>query len=190
MNKLTKEERQNKLIKIIDKNPFLTDEDLAKKFGVSIQTIRLDRLELNIPEVRKRTKKVAHSAYKRLKSVNEGEVFGELIKLQLNKYAESYMITTSEMSLQESNIIRGHHIFAQANSLAVAVIDANFVLTGSADLTYHKPVYISDELQAKAVVKNHEKDKVLINVNTDRDQETVFTGNFIMFPRKQRGDSN
>ena len=33
---------------------FITDEDLAEKFQVSIQTVRLDRMELSIPELRER----------------------------------------------------------------------------------------------------------------------------------------
>ena len=33
----------------IVKDPFLTDEELSEHFGVSIQTIRLDRLELEYP---------------------------------------------------------------------------------------------------------------------------------------------
>jgi predicted ribosomally synthesized peptide with nif11-like leader len=37
----------------------LTDDELAEKFGISVQTIRLDRLELKIPELRERVKNVA-----------------------------------------------------------------------------------------------------------------------------------
>lgn len=37
---------------MLERNPFLTDEQLAKALEVSIQTIRLDRLRMNIPEVR------------------------------------------------------------------------------------------------------------------------------------------
>ena len=52
-----KQERTPKLLQqTIKSTPFITDEELAGKFGVSIQTIRLDRLELSIPELRERIK--------------------------------------------------------------------------------------------------------------------------------------
>ena len=40
--KRTKKERQQLLIETIADNPFVTDEQLANQFGVSVQTIRLD----------------------------------------------------------------------------------------------------------------------------------------------------
>ena len=62
MNKrLVKVHRQENLQVFLVENPFATDEELAQKFGCSIQTIRLDRLELGIPEVRERMKRVAEA---------------------------------------------------------------------------------------------------------------------------------
>ncbi|MDD2433523.1 MAG: DeoR family transcriptional regulator, partial [Clostridia bacterium] len=60
--KLDKKRRQLELLKLIETNPFVTDEELAKHFAVSVQTIRLDRLELDIPELRMRMIQVAEQA--------------------------------------------------------------------------------------------------------------------------------
>lgn len=65
MSRLPKKERQSLLLEKIKEDPFLTDEILAEKFKVSIQTIRLDRLELGIPEVRQRTKNLAQKPIRR-----------------------------------------------------------------------------------------------------------------------------
>ena len=54
--KYTKKERQQLLLETLEKNPFVTDEQLASTFNVSVQTIRLDRMELSIPELRERIK--------------------------------------------------------------------------------------------------------------------------------------
>ena len=54
---MQKKERQRRLIEQLKEDPFLTDEELSELFNVSIQTIRLDRLELGIPELRERYKK-------------------------------------------------------------------------------------------------------------------------------------
>ena len=57
--KRNKKDRQAILKDMIQDNPFITDEELAEQLKVSIQTIRLDRLELSIPELRERIKSVA-----------------------------------------------------------------------------------------------------------------------------------
>ena len=59
--RLTKQQRQLQLYKLIEAHPFVTDEELAKHFDVSVQTIRLDRLELGIPELRMRTMQVGRT---------------------------------------------------------------------------------------------------------------------------------
>ncbi|GAE89212.1 transcription factor fapR [Acetivibrio straminisolvens JCM 21531] len=52
-----KKERQAILLEKLEHDPFLTDEELSEMLGVSVPTIRLDRLELGIPELRERIKK-------------------------------------------------------------------------------------------------------------------------------------
>ena len=56
VRRLNKRKRQEQLKELVNQQPFLTDEELAEQFGVSVQTIRLDRLELSIPEMRKERK--------------------------------------------------------------------------------------------------------------------------------------
>jgi len=46
---MNKAERQRRLARFLESDPFLTDEDLSQILRVSVQTIRLDRLELKIP---------------------------------------------------------------------------------------------------------------------------------------------
>lgn len=189
MKKLSKEERQQLLKHRIYKNPFLTDRELAEHFNVSIQTIRLDRMELKIPELRQRTKEVAQSAYKNLKSVNSGDIIGELIELNLEERAESILITTDNMAFKNGEIIRGHVIFAQANSLAVSVIDTREVLTGSASIRYHKRVFVNDKLHSTATLINRKDHKYTVEIKTYREEELVFSGEFIMFSMAERDDS-
>ena len=43
-----KRRRQELLVAAVRREPFLTDEALAKKLTVSVQTVRLDRTELGI----------------------------------------------------------------------------------------------------------------------------------------------
>ena len=88
--KRSKKERQQLLIEMIEVNPFVTDEQLALEFNVSVQTIRLDRMELSIPELRERIKGVATQNYSnKLKSLPIDEVIGEIIDIELDERAIS-----------------------------------------------------------------------------------------------------
>ena len=80
---ISKKERQSSLMNKIKTDPFLTDEELAESFNVSIQTIRLDRLELGVPELRERIKSVAEDNYTKVRSLHGKEIFGELVDLNL-----------------------------------------------------------------------------------------------------------
>ena len=114
MAKYKKSERQEILLERINDDPFLTDEKLAEIFGVSIQTIRLDRLELAIPELRARIKNVATEEVDKIKSLSQ-EVTGEIIDIELNSQALSLFIIEEGHVFERNQIARGHFLFAQAN---------------------------------------------------------------------------
>lgn len=175
--------RHQALLKLIEENPFLTDEKLADKLGVSIQTIRLDRLELGISELRERTKSMAQEVYSELRSLNKQELVGDLLSLELGKRAISLLQTTEAMSFQNNNIVRGHYIFGQANSLAVAVIDATVALTKEANIKYLKPVYGGERLVAIADVIKQEGNSYYVEVNTSSDDKHVFHGKFVIIQK-------
>lgn len=162
----SKKQRHVKLLEYLEENPFTTDEDLAKKFEVSIQTIRLDRLELGIPELRERIKSMASRTFDDVKSLQENEVIGDIIDLQLNKHGISMFDITEDNIFKKTEIARGHYIFAQANSLAIALIDQEIALTSKADIRFVSPVRLNDRLIAKANVINSTTDRSEVEVNT------------------------
>lgn len=184
---LNKKQRQAELVSQIRSNPFLTDEDLADLYNVSIQTIRLDRLELGIPELRRRTRKLAQKAYSNLKAIGEGEIVGELLDLKLGESALSLLETTDEMVFSKTKIVRGHYMFAQANSLALAVIDAEVALTGVANVKYKLPIFVGDKLLAKAEVTRQRGNKHFVAVRTKVGDTEVFRAKFIMVALNKMG---
>ncbi len=183
MKKLARKERQVELKKIIEENPFITDDELSRKYDCSIQTIRLDRLLLGIPEVRERLKSVAKENYNKVKSTKENEIIGELLELDLDNKAISYMEVSTDMVSEKNNICRGHHVFAQANMLALSMVDADIALTGSARIRYKRPVYLKEKLVATAFVAKRRANKLLIKVTTKSGAEEVFVGKFIIVTR-------
>ncbi|MCA1030035.1 transcription factor FapR [Bacillus timonensis] len=184
-----KKERQNLLLETIAENPFITDEDLAEKFSVSVQTIRLDRLELSIPELRERIKHVAEKSLdEEVRSLPIDEIIGEIIDVDLDNSAISIFDVTSEHVFKRNKIARGHHLFAQANSLAVAVIDDELALTAKANITFTRQVKENERVIAKAKVTKLEqgKGRTRVEVNSYVGNELVFSGEFEMFRSNKR----
>jgi acyl-coenzyme A thioesterase PaaI-like protein len=183
-----KQERQLLLQETIVENPFITDEELADKFSVSIQTIRLDRLELSIPELRERIKHVAVKQLdKEVRSLPIEEVIGEIIDFDLDQSAISIFDVKAEHVFKRNLIARGHHLFAQANSLAVAVINDELALTAKANIRFTRQVKAGERVIAKAKVTSVDrlKDRTIVEVNSFVGNELVFSGDFHMFRSSQ-----
>ncbi|WP_416826882.1 transcription factor FapR [Ectobacillus polymachus] len=178
-----KKDRQKQLQETIHNNPFVTDEELSRTFQVSIQTIRLDRLELAIPELRERIKNVAAKQYENVKSLPIEEIVGEIIDMELDHHAISIFDVKKEHVFKRNGIARGHHLFAQANSLAVAVIDDEIALTTKASIQYLRSVKLNERIVAKAKVIESENSKrrTVVEVNSYVENEIVFTGTFEMY---------
>jgi acyl-coenzyme A thioesterase PaaI-like protein len=177
---LCKRERQKLLTQVLTEDPFLNDEELAERFNVSIQTIRLDRMELKVPELRERIRAVAEKNLNKVRSIDVKEIMGELVDLELDKRAISILETTSNMTFGKSRVVRGDIIFAQANSLAIALIDANVALTGVANIKYKHPVFSGQKLVAKAEVTRVRGNKKFVFVRIYVKQKEVFRGKFIL----------
>lgn len=176
--RLPKKDRQTRLVQYLKENPFATDEDLATAFRVSIQTIRLDRLELGIPELRERIKSVAERSLDPVKSLGIDEVIGEVVDLQLDVQGISVLDIKEEHVFARTQIARGHYIFAQANSLAVALINADVALTATARIRFIRPVKLGERLVAKAVVRSSSGDESRVRVETKVQNEVVFSASF------------
>lgn len=186
--KMNKKERQKELAHTIKLTPFITDEELAKNFCVSIQTIRLDRMELSIPELRKRIKSVA---IEKIKSLPIDEVIGEIIDLELDDKAISILNIGPEHVFSRNKIARGHHLFAQANSLAVAVINDELALTAKSEIKFKRQVKQNERVVAKAIVeKKKDKTLTLVKVESFVGTEKVFTGLFHMYRSKDQEGGN
>lgn len=187
MSREKKRIRQRLLADYMKSKPFFTDEELAKILGVSIQTIRLDRLELGIPELRERVKQLAEHTQKKVRSINSNEVVGELLELELGKSGISLLTVTEDMVFEKSRVARGEHMFSQANSLALALIDSPLVLTGVANVKYKVPVHMGDKLIAKAELKHQRGNKYFVWVKIKNVSTEVFRAKFILVSLDDNG---
>lgn len=180
--KLKKQERLDALKALIEQDPFLTDEEISEKFSVSIQTVRLDRLELNIPELRERMKGVATQNYEKVRFLSQADIFGEIIDLELNKRGISLLEADRTMVFESTKVVKGHYIFAMAESLAIAVIDAKVAITGVANIKYKVPVLLGQKLIAKAEVVRYAAGSYYVHVMINVKDQQVFRSKFIIEP--------
>ncbi|MGI6547941.1 MAG: transcription factor FapR [Bacillota bacterium] len=179
--RFSRETRHERLREKINENPFMTDEELAQYCDVSVHTIRHDRALLGIPELRERIKDVATRSYGIVKSLGSKEIIGELVDVVLGESGISILKTTPEMVFEKTRVVRGHHIFSQADSLAMALVDADAVLTGIANIKFRRPVRVGERLVARAEVLRRKGNKYVVRVITRVGGEQVFRGKFVVF---------
>ncbi|MGI6262853.1 MAG: transcription factor FapR [Succiniclasticum sp.] len=189
MNPSKKLIRQKRLQSLLRKNPFLTDSQLAERLHVSVPTVRLDRICLNIPELRVRTRLMADEAQTRLRAIDKKDIVGELVDLELNKVGISTLTITSDMVLEKTGVGRGYFMFAMADTLALALVDTDFALTAVCNVKYKIPVHAGDRLVAKAEVMHIKEDRYYIKVIIRSEEAEVFRAKFIIVAIGQEKES-
>ena len=180
-----KRRRQETLVMAVRKEPFLTDEALAKKLAVSVQTVRLDRTELGIPELRARVRTLAENAREKVRAIPHTEVIGDLLSLELGVRGTSALRVTDDLLFADSEIARGTALFSQANSLALAIIDAPVAMTGVANVKYKTPIKKGDTVIAHAEIVKKRGNKIFVWVKTYREDKEVFRAKFIVVSLQQ-----
>ena len=165
------------------------DSQLAERLHVSVPTVRLDRVCLNIPELRVRTRLMADEAQTRLRAIDKKDIVGELVDLELNKVGISTLTITNDMVLEKTGVGRGYFMFAMADTLALALVDTDFALTAVSNVKYKIPVHPGDRLVAKAEVMNMKEDRYYIKVIIRSEEAEVFRAKFIIVAVGQEKES-
>ena len=180
VQKISKAARHRSLAKKVEDCPFITDEELAREFGVSVPTIRLDRMELNIKEHKERIKELARQSTGKIRSVDESDLVGEIVDIHPGENAIALLVTNEDMVFQKSRVVRGNYIYSFAETSAIAVIDANAALVGVANIKYKRPVYAGAKLVAYVQVREKRQGKTIVWVFIKDNGEEVFRGKFLL----------
>ncbi len=182
-----RQERRRDLQELLRRDPFLTDWQIADELEVSVATIRLDRMALDIPELRERSRQIAANTYSEVKALHGEEVIGELIELNLGNNGTSVLMVTDQMVFARNQILRGHFLFAPGNSMAVALVDSAIVLTKSADVRFYQTVHLGERVVAKANVTAIQGNRYHVSVNSFVHDEVVFRGEFVVVDLTEKG---
>ncbi len=108
-----KQLRHRRLRSALEAEPLLTDADLSVRLGVSVQTVRLDRQALGIPQVRSRARSVAE---RRLRADSLEALDGQLCALEPGRSALAVFPGTGATSGPSGQPV----LFARAEALALA----------------------------------------------------------------------
>lgn len=173
---LRKSERRLALLRYLEGNPFATDDKLAEHFQVSVATIRLDRAGLHIPELRERIRQVATDRLDAVRALEQQEVVGELVELKLNRYAVSTMEVQPFHVFARTGIVRGHFLFAQVNSLATAIMDADVAVTAKTQLRFYRPVKLGEVLRSRVDVILNRSGVAKVRAFSESKGEVVLEG--------------
>ena len=182
-----RQERRRALQELLRRDPFLTDWQLAEELAVSVATIRLDRMALDIPELRERAKIIAAGTYSEIRALQGEEVIGDLVELNLGRAGTSVLVVLDHMVFARNQILRGHYLFAQANSLAVALVDSDLALTKTAQVDYQRPVKLGDRVMAKAEVMSVQDHRYQVNVKSFVQDRQVLSGEFVVVDVAKKG---
>ena len=180
---ILKDKRREVFLDMISKDPFQTDEEIAEALQVSVPTVRLDRAELSIPELRERIRKLAANASGKIRSLDSSEIIGQLVELDLNNIGVSILEADDGMVFEKTGIVRGHFIYALAETLAIAVINEDTALVGVANVKYSVPVYAGSRLIARCElrdVKKTDEKRYFVWVKIYVRRTEVFRGKFIL----------
>lgn len=167
---LKKEERHAFLLRKLEENPFLKDNDLAKACNVSISTIRIDRAELGIAEYRERVKKAANGRLHNEKA--------EVLDLNLYHDGLAVLNTDENMTFNGTEIVSSQSLYAFAEGLALNVIDAKAALVKVANVKYIREVHKGSRLLAKSKVVRVKENEYVVHVFIKSNMNEVFRGKF------------
>ena len=178
-----KKQRQENLSENIRKNPFVKDEELAEKLGVSVATIRIDRAQLGIAEYRERVAKMAK------KNENE-QLSSDLVDINLYHDGISILDTDDTMTYEGTDLVKGQILFSFAENLAMSVIDAKSVLITVANVKYLEEVKSGERLLAKFEVKRTINSEYIIWVRIKVKSKEVFRTKFKLELREKNENSD
>lgn len=180
MDHAKKRTRQRRLLKLLEANPLMNDEELAVSLAVSVSTVRLDRALLNVPELRERMREMAEKASGPLSGMRRGSIFGELLGLEPGQWGFSLFSPDSEMIESEEGHIGGHYLYAQAATLALASVQDGRASIESARVRFARPVLPLERCIARSKVGIHKDGRTVVSVRTRIMDEDVFIGRFIL----------
>ncbi len=105
-------------------------------------------------------------------------------------YAKLELKTTQNMVVDESGLIHGGFVFGFADLCAMETINHPNVVLGAASCRFEKPVANGELLTAEGMLSEVDGKKQIVKVIVKREEDIVFTGEFVCFTPENHVLSN
>src|SRR5699024_8689944 len=120
-----------------------------------------------------------------IRSIDGSEIRGDVINVERDDQAISIINIDEDSVFTRNEIARGHVLFAQANSLCVALIHKPVVLTKESNVTFLKQVKLNDTVRAEAKAVEITDKYFMIKVCSYVKDTLVFKGTFKMYYKSE-----
>lgn len=91
------------------------------------------------------------------------------------------MTATAAMASDALGLVHGGFVFGLADYAAMLAVNDPYVVLGSAEAKFLKPVKVADVLRASALVREESGKKRIVEVTVTREETPVFSGTFVCF---------
>jgi acyl-coenzyme A thioesterase PaaI-like protein len=91
------------------------------------------------------------------------------------------LATRPEMAADERGLVHGGFVFGLADYAAMLAVNDPFVVLGSAETRFERPVVAGETLRAEARLESSQGKKRLVTVEVTRGGEAVLNGRFTCF---------
>lgn len=174
-----REKRSEKIVEFLKQNPLATDKMLSEEFGVSINTIRLDRARLGIKEFKERL--MDKACKPSITAITKSDIVGDITEFVSGKRAVSKLKTKPYMVFENSKVVQGQYIYALAETLAISLIPMKAALVGVANIKYFSKITMGQVIYAHAEVMKKIAQGFVVWVRIlDEQDELKFKGKFIL----------
>lgn len=182
-SKLNKEERREAIAEAIHENPCLTDEELARKFSVSVATVRLDRQTLGIPQMRERIEQAMTAP-----PPGSGEDF-QVLDLEPERKGVA-LFTTKEFMTDGSGMVSADRLYKAASEFAELLAGELLSPVQVGNIKYKQPVGPDKLLVLKGKIALMKNNKKYIYISFFEERTEIFRAKFIMKAAEESGDSH
>lgn len=91
------------------------------------------------------------------------------------------LLTLEAMAADERGLVHGGFLFGLADYAAMLAVNDPFVVLGSADVKFIKPVKVGQTIIAQARITEQKGKKHIVDVVVTKDTKEVFKGEFVCF---------
>ncbi len=176
MKRLEKKERRGLVREEFRHHPSFTDEELAVKLAVSVATIRLDRQQLGIPQLRDRMEQAVQKV-----AEFPSDLRSDVKILDITPGEKGIaMVTTTDEMLNFSGFVPAERLYGMAAGLAEAVLEQPAGAAQVGNIKYKEPIGAGVQLIAKAKVVRMRGQRKYVWVFVMRNETEVFRAKFIM----------